>query len=187
MAKVAKNIVLFGASGKLGDQIVIRQRGGQTILSQVPGERETEPTEAQKVQQQRFQQAVIYGKSQVADEAAKAEYAAKAEGLKTAFNVAVADFLHAPDVDEIDVISYHGAVDDTIRVRVTDDFKVEQVQVSILNSDGTLVEEGDAAQQDNEIDWVYIATTTNENTEGDKIVVMAADKPGNISVLEQAM
>ena len=43
MAKVAKNIVLFGASGKLGDQIVIRQRGGTTILSQAPGERETSP------------------------------------------------------------------------------------------------------------------------------------------------
>jgi len=51
MAKVAKNIVLYGASGKLGDQIVIRQRGGQTILSQAPGERETEPTEAQRAQQ----------------------------------------------------------------------------------------------------------------------------------------
>jgi len=187
MAKVAKNIVLHGASGKLGDQIVIRQRGGQTILSQAPGEREKEPTEAQRTQQLKFQQAILYGKAQIADEAAKAEYGTKAEGLKTAFNVAVADFLHAPDVDEIDVTNYHGAVDDTVRVRVTDDFRVEQVQVSILNSDGTFVEEGNAVKQDNEIDWVYTATTTNENTEGDKIVVRAADKPGNISVLEQAM
>jgi hypothetical protein len=33
MAKSAKNIILHGATGKIGDQIVIRQRGGQTILS----------------------------------------------------------------------------------------------------------------------------------------------------------
>ena len=39
MAKSAKNIILHGAKGKIGDQIVIRQRGGQTILSQAPGTR----------------------------------------------------------------------------------------------------------------------------------------------------
>ena len=83
--------------------------------------------------------------------------------------------------------NYHGAVDDTIRVRVTDDFKVEQAQVSVLNSDGTLAEEGNAVQQDNEIDWVYTATVANEATEGDKIVVRATDRPGNISALEQVM
>ncbi len=78
-------------------------------------------------------------------------------------------------------------MDDTIRVRVTDDFRVEQAQVSILNSDGTLVEEGNAEQQANAIDWVYTATVANEATEGDKIVVRATDRPGNISALEQVM
>ena len=101
--------------------------------------------------------------------------------------VAVADFLHAPDVDEIDVTDYHGAINDSIRVRVTDDFKVQQVQVSILNADGTLVEEGNAAKQGNEIDWIYTATATNESKEGDKIVVRASDKPGNISAMEQVV
>jgi len=187
MAKSAKNIVLYGASGKLGGQIVIRQRGGQTILSQAPGEREKAPTEAQKAQQMKFQQAILYGKAQLADETAKAEYAAKSDERRSAYNVAVADFLHAPDVDEIDVTDYHGAINDSIRVRVTDDFKVQQVQVSIVNADGTLVEEGNAAKQGNEIDWIYTATATNESKEGDKIVVRASDKPGNISALEQAM
>ena len=42
MAKSAKNIVMHGASGKLGNQIVIRQRGGEAILSQAPGKREGE-------------------------------------------------------------------------------------------------------------------------------------------------
>jgi hypothetical protein len=138
MAKSAKNIILHGAKGKIGDQIVIRQRGGQTILSQAPGEREKEPTEAQKAQQFKFQQAILYGKAQIADEAAKAAYAAKSDKRRSAYNVAVADFLYAPDVDEIDVTNYHGTINDSIRVRVTDDFKVQQVQVSILNADGSL-------------------------------------------------
>jgi hypothetical protein len=187
MAKSAKNLVLHGASGKLGDQIVIRQRGGETILSQAPGQREGESTPAQKTQQQKFEQAILYGKAQIADSTAKAEYGAKALGMKSAFNVAVADFLHAPHIDEIDLTAYQGAVNNTIRVRVTDDFKVQQVQVSILNSDGTLVEQGDAAQQTNQIDWVYTATAANESTAGDKIVVRASDKPGHISTLEQVM
>ena len=39
MAKIAKNVVMYGAKGKLGDQIVIRQRGGEMIFSQAPGKR----------------------------------------------------------------------------------------------------------------------------------------------------
>lgn len=92
MAKSAKNRVLHGASGKLGDQIVISQRGGATILSQAPGRRDAEPTPAQIAQQQKFQQAVLYGRAQIADPAVKAEYQTKAAGMKNAFNVAVADF-----------------------------------------------------------------------------------------------
>ena len=187
MAKSAKNIVLHGASGKLGNQIVIRQRGGEAILSQAPGKREGESTPAQKAQQKKFEQAILYGKVQITDPTAKAEYEAKAGGMKSAYNVAVADFLHAPNIDEIDLTAYQGAANNTIRVRVTDDFRVQQVQVSILNSDGTLVEQGDAVKQANQIDWVYTATAANESTAGDKIVVRASDKPGHISTLEQAM
>jgi hypothetical protein len=187
MATTAKNIILHGVSGKLGDQIVIRQRGGKTIISQAPGEREGEPTAAQLQQQSKFQQAVIYGKAEMADPVEKAEYQEKASGMKTAFNVAVADFFHAPDVDEIDMTAYNGAVGDTIRVRATDDFKVEQVHIAINNGDGSLVEEGDAVQQTNEIDWLYTATAENSSLEGDKIVVQVSDKPGNITEQEQLL
>jgi len=70
-------------------------------------------------------------------------------------------------------------------VRATDDFRVTQVQVSIVNADGSVVEEGNAVQQANGIDWLYTATVANESLAGDKIVVRASDKPGNITTLEQ--
>lgn len=152
MAKVAKNLVLYGASGKLGEMLVIKQRAGQTILSVAPGESTAEPSEAQKAQRARFQQAVIYAKAQMADPESKAEYAEKASGAKSAYNVAAADFFAAPDIDEIDVSNYTGAVDDTIRVMATDDFKVTEVVVTIINADGSLVEEGDAVLQSNGLD-----------------------------------
>ena len=136
MAKAAKNLILHGASGKIGDQIVIRQRGGKVILSQAPGARTKEPSEEQKAHQAKFQQAVLYARMQMADATAKAEYVAKADEASNAYNVAVADFFHAPDIDEIDVTNYRGSVGDTIRIRATDDFKVKQVQVTISNADG---------------------------------------------------
>ena len=187
MAKIAKNIVMHGASGKLGDQIVIRQRGGKMILSQAPGPRTKEPSEEQKAHHRRFQQAVLYARMQMADAETKAEYAAKADKLKNAYNVAVADFFNAPNIDEIDVSQYHGAVGDSIRIRVTDDFKVQQVNVAIYNGDGTLVEAGDAVQQVNEIDWIYNASVVNETTAGDRIVIRASARPGNIAEHEQVL
>ena len=185
MAKAGKNLILHGVSGKIGDQIVIRQRGGEIIVSQAPGKRTKELTEAQKAHLAEFQQAIIYGKSAMTDEATKAEYEEKAEGMKSAFNVAVADFMHAPQIDEIDVSAYTGAKGDTIRVRAVDDFKVVQAHVEIYNSDGSLVEEGDAVQQENGLDWVYTCTVDNTDTSGDKIVIKVSDKPGNITTEEK--
>ena len=45
------------------------------------------------------------------------------------------------------VSGYKGSVGDLIRVRVTDDFKVVQVKVTITNADGSPVEQGDAVKQ----------------------------------------
>jgi hypothetical protein len=187
MAKVAKNALLHGASGMFGDQIVIRQRAGMTILAQPPGERQGEPTAGQRAHEGRFQQAIIYGRSAIKDAAEKAAYKEKAKPSQSAFNVAVADFFHAPSIDEIDLTAYTGQVGDTIRVRAVDDFRVVQVHVSISNADGSLVEQGDAVQQANQVDWLYTATAANESTEGDRIVIRASDKPSNISEAEQAM
>ncbi len=186
MAK-ARNLILDGVSGKIGNSIVISQRSGQTIISQAPGKRTKEQSEAQKAHQVEFQQATIYGRSQMIDPASKAEYAAKAGGFKSPYNVAVADFLNAPHVDVIDFSKYTGSLGDPIRVRTTDDFKVVQVFVRINNADGSLVEEGYAVQSDNLLDWIYTATAANESLEGDRIIIRASDKPGNIGEAEESL
>jgi hypothetical protein len=186
MAK-GKNILLHGFSGKIGDLLVIRQVGDKTILSKAPDKRDKEPTEAQKAQRKKFQEATIYAKATLKNEALKEEYQAKAKGQRSAYHIAVADFLKAPDIDEIDMNNYTGQTGDTIRIRAIDDFKVEQVQVSIMNADGTLVEEGDAILAENELDWIYTATADNTDLEGDKIIVRVSDKPGNISSVEEQL
>ncbi|MFD2787864.1 hypothetical protein [Hymenobacter rubripertinctus] len=180
MARVKNNIVTQGLSGMIGGTLVFRQQGGRTIVSAAPGETTGEPSAAQQAQRQRFQEAAVYAKAQISDPAAKAEYATRLDGRHgSAYAIAVADFLKAPDIREIDLSRYAGKKGDVIRVRATDDFKVVAVRVRIENGDGSLVEEGAAVQQPNALDWLYTATTANADLNGDKITIRASDQPGH--------
>jgi len=186
MAKVGNNIVVTGLSGKLGNLIVFRTHGAKTVVAQAPQKREGESTEAQEQHQQRFQEAILYGKASISDAEKKAAYKASAEEGQSAFNVAVADFLKAPHIDLIDVSHYSGQPDSYIAVRAVDDFKIAEVTVSIFNSDGSEVEHGAASVQ-TDGSWRYLVTTTNESVTGDKIIVRATDLPGNLTEKEQAI
>lgn len=187
MAKVGKNIVTTGFRGKLGDLIVFRRRGGKTIVASAPEKTAHELTDAQKKHRHQFQNAILYGKSVVADPIRNAAYKGEAKEGQSAFNVAVADFLNAPSFDEIDLSKYSGQPGSIIKIQVTDDFKVVEVQVEIFNGDGVLVESGAAAQQENSLDWIYTATQTNGSLDGDKIVIKASDVPGNVTAITQNM
>ena len=182
MAQSKNNIVTHGLSGKVGDILVFSQRNGKTIVSKAPKKRTGEDSEKQKQQQAKFQQAVLYGKSVLADPTQKELYETAG---KKAYNVAVADLLNAPKIETINVSNYKGNIGDTISVRVTDDFKVVSVKVIIQNADGSLVEEGNAVQQG--IDWIYTATAQNTDLSGDKIIIQATDTPANLSEKEQIL
>ena len=187
MAESKNNVIIHGFSGKIGDLLVFSQRAGKTIASKAPGERTQEPTAAQQVARDRFQRAILYGKAAVTDPAVKEEYQEKATDGKSAFNVAVADFFHAPDILEIDVSGYNGLADQMIRIKVVDDFKVKSVKLSILNEDGGLQEEGNAVKAANGQDWYYTATTTNAGVVGDKIIITATDNPDNLTTEDKTL
>ena len=114
-------------------------------------------------------------------------YAQKASAGQSAFNVAVADYFNAPDIQEIDVTAYTGQIGSTIRVRATDDFTVESVSVHIANGDGSLVEEGSAILQQNGLDWLFTATKLNDSLIGDRITVTVFDIPHNSVALEKIL
>jgi hypothetical protein len=187
MAQSQNNVITYGLSGKVGNLLVFSQRDGKTIVSKVP-QAPTSASEKQKEQRQRFQQATIYGKSAVDDPAVKELYetAAKKKKGVSAYNVAVADFFNAPDINTVDVSDYAGAAGDTIRMIVSDDFAVKSVHVRIVNADGSLVEEGTAVNTAGSI-WIYTATQNNESLDGDKIVITASDQPGNTTSEERSL
>jgi hypothetical protein len=179
MAESKNNIITHGLSGKVGDLIVFRNRNGKTYVASKPKERTGELSEAQKEHHKRFQQAVIYAKSALSNPETKQAYKDAAQQGESAYNVAVADFMNAPDIEEIDLSKYTGKVGDTITITVTDDFLVQEVSVTILNADGTEVEHGSAQSNAAGLQWVYTANVDNSSLEGDKILVQAFDLPHN--------
>ena len=181
MAKQTNNVVTHGLSGKVGDLLVFRQRAGKTVVAKAPPKRKV-TTEQQKEQQRKFQRAVLYAKSVIADSAGMgAVYNKAAKKGLTAYNVAVADFFHAPDIQNIDVSGYTGQPGDIIRIEITDDFAVKEVKVTITNADGSLVEKGFATPDAVGYLWIYTATATNDSLDGDKIEITASDLPGNVT------
>jgi spore germination protein GerM len=185
MVKSNNNVVTFGLSGKTGDLLIFRQKDGKTIVAKIP-QTKNDPSDKQLVQRRQFQKAVLYAKAAVAGGETAALYEAKAKQKKrNPFHVAVADFMKAPDITHIDLTGYAGQAGDVILIEVSDDFAVKRVSVSITNADGTLVETGDAIQDAIGYQWTYTATQTNDNLDGDRIVIRASDTAGNITDNEQ--
>lgn len=186
MAKSVNNIITHGLSGKVGDLLVFSQRNGKTIVSKVPTKK-IELSEKQKKQVSKFQEAVIYAKTALKDPITKEMYEleAKKEQGVSGYNVAVADLMNAPKIEEINLSNYTGKKGEIIKIKATDDFKVEAVSVAIYNGDGSLVEEGNAVEEG--LYWVYTAKENNTELAGDKIVVRATDIPDNLTEKEQLL
>jgi len=178
MAKVSNNIIMQGLSGSLGNQLVIRQgKGGQTIVATMPTTGRTFNA-TQLAQQEAFRHAIAYAKS------AKEEniYLTKAQGTTmSAFNAAVADWFNQPEVLEIDITRWTGAVGEIIRVKAQDDTHVARVHVQLVSAGGSILEEGDANQVDG-LWWEY-TTSLAANTADTNVQATAHDMPGNNHML----
>lgn len=98
--------------------------------------------------------------------------------------MAVADFLNLPDITELDLNGYSGAKGQAVHIKAQDDHMVAEVQVSIYNQNGELVEQGEAQLGDNELDWVYTTQKANNQLSGSKLVARASDLTGNATESE---
>jgi hypothetical protein len=184
MGKLNDNVLVHGLRGKVGDLLVFRIVKGQTIVGKKPSTANRTYSQKQLDQREHFQEGVIYGKAVMVTPELKAMYETSIPEGKSVYHVALADFLRAPKIREVDVSKYTGEAGSLIRMRVVDDFLVKNVTVAIFNSDGSLVEEGEAFKMANNLDWMYTATSSNGSLEGDKIVITATDLPGHASKSE---
>ena len=180
MAKQFDNIIMRGASGSLGDQLIFRNSNGRTIISakkQSNGDRVY--SEAQLAQQQAFRAAIIYAQSAKGEEI----YRIKANGgPESPFNVAVADWFKAPEVLGIDLSGWNGGAGGLLRVQARDDVQVKRVIVRFSNTAGGLLEEGQAVHVGDNW-WEY---TTRSNLLGAvTVTATAVDLPGNMTELSR--
>lgn len=186
MARIKNNIIIEGISGTLGDMLVFRQLQGKTVLSLKP-KQTAQKSEKQLAHMKLFKEAVLYGKSVLADPSLMQEYGSGInERMQSAYIVAITDFLNSPVIHRIDISSYKGRAGDPIVARITDDFKVLNVKVEIRSSKGFLIEQGVAVMQDNKLEWLY-TTTVSTDIKGSRITIRAYDMPGNETAEERVV
>jgi hypothetical protein len=179
MSKSKDNVITRTYSGKFGDQIVLRNRNGLSVLAMIPKKFEREPTPAQLAHQLFFRKATIYAKAVMNDPIKNAKYAVKAVNGKTVYTLAISDFMKPPVVDEIDVTNYKGKIGDKIVVQARDRFEVTQVNLKIIGVDSEVIEEGPCTLDAMNLYWGYTATVQKDVVAGMTITATAMDNPGH--------
>jgi hypothetical protein len=179
MARVNLNATIDGFRGAIGE-IVFKRCRGKTIATKKPVFTK-QPSAAQLAQRQRFREATDYAKLAQADPALRPVYEPVARKRQVAaFTVALRDYLNAPSIKCLYLMSYRGQPGDPIGIYAVDDFGLAELEVSLLTPDGTPVERGQAVELGlHSGHWTY--TTTVEVAPGSRLrlEVAGADYAGN--------
>ncbi|SFW64957.1 hypothetical protein [Chitinophaga sancti] len=175
MALVIDNILLQVVRGTIGDQITIYERNGRIIMAKKRGPSNNKPTKKQLEARYKMKVAAAYAKVIIQDPELKAYYKSKAGPGQNAYNMAVKDAYHSPEVQDIRF------EDTTVVVTAKDEFRVAEVEVKVLDAADVLLERGKAILGRNGVDWYYKATGLPA---GGKVIVVVVDLPGNGTVRE---
>lgn len=185
MARQKNNIIMRSTRGMVGGQIVFKRRAGLGYVSAAPEVNENrKPTDGQLVVQGRFKKNTEYAQLAMKNLELKAAYKAAALRNQSSYNVAFQDAAYPPVVTSLLVNGYVGIAGNQIVVHAKDNFKVNNVKVTIYDAEGALVEEGAAIANPDGISWSYTVTTPNANFIGSKIKASAFDIPENEGTLE---
>jgi hypothetical protein len=177
-------------SGMFGESITVRKINGSVVIKNRPKRKiVADRTPLQLVRQQKMTEASRWSSKQMAKADVKALYAGRITAKKkSAYHVAVGDYMISPTVQDIDTDLYTGAIGDTISVKAVDDFIVTQVLLTITDASGKILERGQATQdEEKEFLWTYTATVTNAALSGTNVSVIAFDRPGNKGLLGKTL
>lgn len=176
MAKIHSNLVTQGLSGSLGRDLMLRRLAdGRTILCVKPDFSKRTLSDEQQTHHQRFREGAAYARGAARSQPIYAQVAAGT--MKTAYNIALADWFHAPVIHAVEMM------DGYIRVRASDNVYVAQVRVSILNEDGELWEQGEAVETGSGSGW-WQYRPGRFPQDGEKFIVEARDLAGNVTQVE---
>ena len=174
MPKVIFDASVKGFRGRTGNLIFRVLPNGDTVVSQAPPKKNSRQkkrawetrSKAQKAHNNRFGKASAYAKA-AQDNQVYQELAAVTP-MWTAYNFALSDWSHKPEIQRIEKKKGR------IRVQATDNVMVTRVHVSVLDEAGKIVEAGEATRKKG--NWWEFAS----QTQGTKIVAEAWDLPGHM-------
>lgn len=164
MAKVKHNNFTTGLSGKFGNIVFRQMKDGTTVVAAAPDFTDRVFSEAQLATQSRFQQASAYARAAARENPLYAEFAAGTS--KTAYNVALSDWYHTPDIQQVTV------QEGLVHVEATDNVLVSNVVITIKDEQGRTLEQGEAARISESL-WEYRTAAVGD------VLVEAFDLPGN--------
>ena len=183
MAISFKNLITRMYSGRVGD-IVFRNYGGKSVMSKRPDCSKVVKTPAQLAIMAKFGKASKYSKAVNNDPQRSEDYKEKKKKMKykDVYHAAMSDFLTKPKVQKVNLAAYRGQQGNVIRISAWDKFRVETVNVMIINNKGQLVESGPAVTPpfSGNREWEYIATVENVDYKSCRILVRVKDRPGNV-------
>ena len=168
-------------SGKVG-QVVVRRRDGKFYVA-TPPMNTKDPSDKQLEHQQKFKRAIRYARRATGEDSPSREAYEEAANIahdgRTPMNLAVADWFHPPEIDEVDFGEYHGVTGDKIFIFLNNDAKVKRVWMVISDGDGTELERGEATRSQN-LEWFY-TTTVDLPGQDATFIITIRDLPGNTS------
>ncbi|MGA3012870.1 MAG: hypothetical protein ABSD71_02420 [Bacteroidales bacterium] len=183
MAISFKNLITKHYSGRVGD-VVLRNYGGKSVMAKRPDCSKVVKSAAQLANMARFAKASKYSKMVKNDPQRCEDYNEKKKKTKyqDVYHAAMSDFMTKPKVQKVNLIGYRGLKGNVIRISTWDKFRVETVNVMILNDKGQLIEKGPAVVKSfsGNREWDYTATVENVDYKGGSVEVRVTDKPGNV-------
>jgi hypothetical protein len=180
------NVIATGGSGVWGDSAV-RQRKSKTQVCKRPPKRPGPKKPAQQATINQFKLANQYATTALADPDLRAAYKRAADlspELVHARNMAVRDYMRAPEIRAVDTDCYTGKPGEQLYILATDDFMVKTVTVAIYDSRNNLIETGAAACIPKKKKTQRFVYTITASVKGSRIMVYAADIPGNVTTQE---
>ncbi len=183
MSKTTSNDLRKTYSGIFGNQVNLKNRNRQSVMTMPPVKQVKPPTEKQVEVRKQFLLAVAYAKLVMQDPSLLAAYAARARKGMGPYRLAVTDYLNPPFVTKIDASHYHGNAGETIRVTAGDNFTLASVEVKIVAADGSTIEEGVCTFSLPSGNYAYVTTVGAPATAGVTINATALDLPGHTAEL----
>jgi hypothetical protein len=183
MSKITENDLLKNYSGIFGNQVLLKNRRGKSVMTIPPVKVKGEPTEKQSSWRQRFRLGSRFAKLAMQDPELRALYEARSRNGLSPYVLAMTDYLCSPEVNQIDRAGYRGNPGDMIVVTADDNFGVTKVTVTITDPSGAPIEEGECTENLLTGRYEYTATVAVPERAGVTILARAFDRPGNCGEL----